>query len=79
MYETLEQYREIVRREVRILEKACKCRVADGEHAFCPRCGAYGTWDIETKGFISAYGNSIYYSTVFNEWRCRICDMRRCR
>ena len=77
MYETSEQYREIVRREVLVLEKACHCHIADGQSGFCPRCGEYGTWDIETKGFIDRYGNSIYYSTVFYEWRCRICDIRR--
>ncbi|SNB45629.1 hypothetical protein [Geobacter sp. DSM 9736] len=78
MYETPEQYLEIVKREVRKLEDICHCRIFDGENNFCPRCGEYGTWDIETKGFVDEYGNSIYYSTVYYEWRCRICDIRRC-
>ncbi|MBJ6723834.1 hypothetical protein [Geomesophilobacter sediminis] len=77
MYETNEQYRLIVSREVRILEESCQCIIEDGKHGFCPRCGEHGTWDIATKGFIENYGNSIYYSTVYNEWRCRICDFRR--
>jgi hypothetical protein len=29
-------------------------------------------------GFLRGVRNSIYYSTVFNEWRCRICDYRMC-
>jgi hypothetical protein len=78
MYETKERYLEIVRAEVRKLEASCHCRVVDGEEGFCPHCGEHGTYDIETKGFVDAYGNSIYYSTVSYEWRCRICDIRRC-
>ena len=77
MYESTERYREIVRHEVQLLEKAKNCRIYDGTAGFCPRCGEYGTWDLETKGFISEYGNSIYYSTVFYGWRCRICDIRK--
>lgn len=79
MYETPEQYRKIVAREVLILEKLRHYSIAHGESGFCPRCGEYGTWDIATKGFMSDYDNSIYYSTVTYEWRCRVCDFKRCR
>lgn len=74
MYETREKYLEIVAREVRFLEKSCDCKITNGHAGFCPRCGHHGIWDIETIGFIHHEGNSIYYSTVFNEWRCGICD-----
>ena len=74
MYESNEQYREIVRREVLVLEKVYHCKISNGDVGFCPRCGKHGIWDIATKGFIRNYGNSIYYSTVFNEWRCSICE-----
>ena len=77
MYESNEQYREIVRREVLVLEKTHNCKISNGEAGFCPRCGKYGIWDIATRGFIRNYGNSIYYSTVFNEWRCNICESKR--
>lgn len=78
MYEIPDEYRAIVKREILALERETHCHVVDGENAFCPRCGEFGTWNIEGKGFVGAYGNSIYYSTVFNQWRCRICDIRRC-
>lgn len=74
MYETHEQYREIVRREVQLLEKTCHCTIVDGDIGFCPRCGHHGVWDIATKGFKPYAGNCIYYSTVFNEWRCGCCN-----
>jgi len=74
MFESKEQYQEIVRREVLLLEKACNYAICDGEAGTCPRCGREGLWDIATKGFIHHLGNSIYYSTVFNQWRCGICD-----
>jgi len=77
MYESTEKYLKIVRQEVQLLEKTRNCRICDGTAGLCPRCGACGTWDIETKGFIREYGNSIYYSTVFYDWRCRACDIRK--
>lgn len=77
MYESKEQYQEIVRREVQKLERSCNYRISAGEPALCPRCGREGIWDIATKGFIHHMGNSVYYSTVFNEWRCGICDARK--
>ena len=76
MYETVEQYREIVRSQVVLLEKSCHCRISNGDTGLCPRCGEFGIWDIASKGFIHHDGNSIYFSTVFNEWRCRVCDAR---
>jgi hypothetical protein len=72
MYESGDKYLEIVRQEVQLLEKTKHCKVSHGEPGFCPRCHKTGTWDIASKGF--NFGNSIYYSTVFNEWRCRACD-----
>jgi hypothetical protein len=77
MYETKEQYQEIVRREVQKLEKWCRYRISAGEPGLCPRCGHQGIWDIATRGFIHHMGNSIYFSTVANEWRCGICDSRK--
>lgn len=76
MYETEEEYRILVRRELLNIEKSSRCTIGDGDMGLCPRCGEDGIWDIAGKGFGDGYGNSIYYSTVFNEWRCRICDMQ---
>ena len=72
MYETKERYHEIVMREVLALERSKHLSIAHGQLGFCPRCGKLGTWDIASKGF--NYSNSIYYSTVFYDWRCRNCD-----
>lgn len=74
MYESHEEYKVIVQREVQTLEKRIHSKVSNGEQGTCPRCGRDGIWDVATKGFIHHLGNSIYYSTVFNQWRCGICD-----
>ena len=74
MYESHEEYKAIVQLEVQTLEKRIHSKVSNGEQGTCPRCGRDGIWDIATKGFIHHLGNSIYYSTVFNQWRCGICD-----
>jgi hypothetical protein len=77
MYETKEQYQQIVTREVQKLEQWCHYRISPGEPGLCPRCGREGIWDIASKGFIHHMGNSIYFSTVVNEWRCGICDSHK--
>lgn len=74
MFESEEKYHEIVEREARVLEATCSYHISHGEPGICPRCGRDGIWDIATKGFIHHQGNSIYYSTVFNQWRCGVCD-----
>ena len=77
MYETKEQYQAIVRREVKKLENLCHYSISAGGPGLCPRCGREGIWDIASKGFIHHMGNSIYFSTVVNEWRCGICDTHK--
>ncbi len=78
MYENKEEYEVVVKREVVLLEWALGRRIRHNEGGLCPKCGNAGTFDIKGLGFDSHTGNSIYYSTVFNEWRCRLCDYRMC-
>lgn len=78
MYETSKEYREVVRREVITLEWALHRRIGHRDRACCPRCGQSGRFDLDGIGFGVGLGNSIYFSTVFGEWRCRICDHRMC-
>jgi len=78
MNETSNEYESLIRREVASLERELRCRVRHLGRAFCPRCGESGRFDLKGLGFILGGGNSIYYSTVFNEWRCRVCDYRMC-
>jgi hypothetical protein len=73
MYETRDEYESVVKRQVVFLEWALGRRIRDGETARCPRCGMKGCYDLDGLGFARDC-NSIYYSTVFNEWRCRVCD-----
>ena len=77
MYENRQQYEAIVRKEVVVLEWAEGHPIEHGDPAECPNCGMPGQYDIHGLGFPPDVDNSIYYSTVFNEWRCRICDYRR--
>jgi hypothetical protein len=77
MYESKRQYEAIVREKVLVLEWAEGHRIEQGEEGECPACGMPGQYDIDGLGFSADVGNAIYYSTVFNEWRCRICDYRR--
>ena len=77
MYENREEYEIIVRQRLIGLEWAIGRSIRHGEDGACPRCGLSGVFDVEGLGF--GRGNSIYYSTVYNEWRCRICDYRACR
>jgi hypothetical protein len=76
MYETRREYETVVRREVNLLEWALHRRIHHRDRARCPRCGRSGRFDLDGLGFALGMGNSIYFSTVFNEWRCRICDFR---
>jgi hypothetical protein len=77
MYESKKDYESLVRREVVTLEWALHRRIRHRDRALCPRCGRFGRFDLEGLGFMAGVGNSIYYSTVYNEWRCRICDFRQ--
>jgi len=77
MYETRSEYEDVVKRQVVFLEWAVGRRIRHGDGARCPRCGAKGCYDLDGLGFAS-HCNSIYYSTVFNEWRCRFCDYLIC-
>jgi hypothetical protein len=78
MYETKRTYEALVQRQVVQLEWALHRRIRHHDRARCPRCGRSGRFDLEGLGFLRGVRNSIYYSTVFNEWRCRICDYRMC-
>ena len=73
MYESRREYEARVEREVVVLEWVIGHRVRHGERDICPRCGKEGCYDLKGLGFV-AECNAIYYSTVFNEWRCRGCD-----
>lgn len=78
MFETRKEYEAIVRHQTLLLEWAAGRRIRHGDRGVCPRCGTVGRFDLDGPGFAPGAGNSIYYSTVFNEWRCRICDYRIC-
>ena len=77
VYETRQEYESVVKRQVVVLEWALGRRVRHGESGLCPRCGMEGCFDLDGLGFARDC-NSLYYSTVFNEWRCRVCDYRMC-
>jgi hypothetical protein len=77
MYETRNEYERVVKRQVVFLEWSLGQSIRHGEPARCPRCGMMGCFDLDGLGFTSDC-NSIYYSTVFNEWRCRVCDYLMC-
>ncbi|MBE0599157.1 MAG: hypothetical protein IH614_18075 [Desulfuromonadales bacterium] len=74
MYENKEEYEAIVRRRLIALEWAVGHPIEHGAGGLCPRCGLSGNFDVEGLGF--SRGNSIYFSTVYQEWRCRVCDYR---
>ena len=76
MNETRKEYRGIVTYQVAILEWTLGHSVHERDSGVCPRCGESGTFDLHSLGFRPGAGNSIYYSTVFDEWRCRLCDFR---
>ncbi len=78
MYETRQQYEEILHDKLILLEWAVGHPIRHGDPGLCPRCHNPGTYDVDGLGFDLVAGNSIYYSTVFNEWRCRTCDFRLC-
>lgn len=78
MYETREEYEKLVRREAALLEWAIGRKIRHGQVDLCPRCGQDGCFDLDGLGFAPGECNSIYFSTVFNEWRCQICDFRMC-
>ncbi|BCR06321.1 hypothetical protein DESUT3_33900 [Desulfuromonas versatilis] len=78
MYENKEQYETLVREKVVLLEWSLGHRIHHQDTGSCPRCGSWGQFDIQGLGFAAGIGNSIYYSTVYDEWRCRVCDYRMC-
>jgi hypothetical protein len=76
MNESREEYQTQVRREVSILEGTLRRQIHHGQRGVCPRCSSLGRFDLEGLGFSDGFGNSIYFSTVFHGWRCRLCDYR---
>lgn len=76
MYETREKYAAIVKDKVLVLETFYGYPIREGDTDTCLRCGAEGNYDLGGLGFSPKGGNAIYYSTVFHEWRCRLCDHR---
>jgi hypothetical protein len=75
MYESRQHYERIVESEVRLLDSVVRHKISHGDAGVCPRCRTRGVYDIEGLGF-STDENAIYFSTVFSEWRCRVCDYR---
>ncbi|PLX80897.1 MAG: hypothetical protein C0616_06700 [Desulfuromonas sp.] len=78
MYESRSQYRKLVEKQVKTLESELGYKVRQGQTDFFPRCMTTGKYDLHSLGFIPGVGNSIYFSSVFNEWRCRVCDFKMC-
>ncbi|PLX76488.1 MAG: hypothetical protein C0615_06655 [Desulfuromonas sp.] len=76
MYESPRQYQKIVDDKVSVLETYYGHKIRHGQKATCLRCQEEGVYDLKGKGFAPGGGNAIYYSTVFFEWRCRLCDYR---
>jgi len=77
MYETREEYEYLVKGQVVRLEWALGHSIRHGDFVRCPRCGKKGCFDLNGLGFLRDC-NSVYFSTVFNEWRCRFCDYLMC-
>ncbi len=78
MYESREKYDNLVKHERIVLEWALGRSIHHSDAGFCPKCGYYGNYDINGLGFAPDITNSIYYSTVYGEWRCRKCDFSMC-
>jgi len=78
MLENRENYEALLRDQVSILEWSLGHRVAHGEAGVCPKCGQWGHYDLDGLGFDPAVDNAIYYSTVFDQWRCQVCDFKIC-
>lgn len=76
MYESRARYQKIVEDKVEVLETYYGHKIRHGEKGTCLRCHESGIYDLEGPGFAQGGGNAIYYSTVFYEWRCRLCDYR---
>lgn len=73
MYDTRKGHERLVKRQVVLLEWSLGRGIRHGEFVRCPRCGKKGCFDLDGHGFLRDC-NSVYLSTVFNEWRCRVCD-----
>ncbi len=76
MYETRSRYQQIVDDKVMVLEAFYGHPIRHGQKSTCLRCHEEGYYDLKGLGFAPGGGNAIYYSTVFYEWRCRLCDYR---
>ena len=76
MYENRQQYEAIVKDKTLILETFYGYPIRHGDADVCLRCGEEGNYDLGGLGFSPKRGNAIYYSTVYQEWRCRLCDHR---
>jgi hypothetical protein len=76
MNESREEYQNPLRREVILLEGALQRRIHHGQGGRCPRRSSPGRFGVEGLGFSHGFGNSIYFSSVFQGWRCRMHDYR---
>ena len=76
MYESKEAYQTQVRRETAKLEWVLGRTIKHKQMGVCPKCQTVGHFDLDGLGFSPGVDNSIYFSTVFDEWRCRMCDLR---
>ncbi len=77
MYESRNEYDRILKGKVKILETFYGYAIRHGAADLCLRCGAEGEYDLYRLGFSLNGDNAIYYSTVYMEWRCQLCDYRR--
>lgn len=71
--ETAEEYAKLVYFEALGLAQKTGFKVVHNEEGICPRCKKVGIFDLQ-KGYLT-YGNSIYFSTVYNRWECQDCSM----
>ncbi len=76
MYESKKEYQARVRSESTKLEWVLGRSIKHKQLGFCPKCQSVGHFDLEGLGFSPELDNAIYFSTVFDEWRCRMCDLR---
>jgi hypothetical protein len=77
MYESNREYVGIVLTEKAKLGAELGIAIHHGDAGVCPHCKRPGKFDIASKGFDFPQDNSIYYSTVWNEWHCEDCERKR--
>lgn len=77
MYKTREENESLVQQKVVLLEWSLSRSIRHGESVRCPWCGKNGCFDLNGPGFLRDR-NSVYFSTVFHERRCRFCNYLVC-